>query len=57
MATTRRSHFSNTLPRDLDFPDREWLEREKLVAFAGQPILLDGKSIGVVAGFSSACSP
>lgn len=52
MATTRRSHFANTL-RDLEFPDPSFLERENLVAFAGQPIVLGGETLGVAAGFAS----
>ncbi len=52
MASTRRAHFANTLPRDLDFPDLEWLSSERMVGFAGQPIVLEEVSVGVVAGFS-----
>lgn len=52
MASTRRAHFANSLPRELDFPQPEWLEQEGMTAFAGQPIVLEEETLGVLAGFS-----
>lgn len=52
MTSTRRAHFANSLPRELDFPEPGWLEQERMVAFAGQPIVLDDETLGVLAGFS-----
>ncbi|MBD2579397.1 PAS domain S-box protein [Oscillatoria sp. FACHB-1406] len=34
------------------FVDREWAEREGLVAFAGYPLMVEGSAIGVIALFS-----
>ena len=52
IAATRRPHITNDVANDPQVGDREWAAREKLQAFAGYPLLVDGRMVGVLAMFS-----
>ncbi|MBV8758500.1 MAG: PAS domain-containing protein [Deltaproteobacteria bacterium] len=52
IALYKRPHLSNDVLRDPEVGNPEWAAREKMVAFAGYPLLVDGKLIGVLAMFS-----
>jgi PAS domain S-box-containing protein len=52
IAASGRAHTSNDVQRDPLVNDRAWVKREKLVSFAGFPLLVDGRLVGVLAMFS-----
>lgn len=45
-------HWSNDVPNDPDVVDPEWAKREGVVGFAGYPLTLDGRTVGVATAFS-----
>jgi len=52
IAQDRIPHLSNDVLNDPSVSDREWARREGMIAFAGFPIQLDDRLVGVVASFS-----
>ena len=52
IAKERRPHLTNSVIGDPNVSDQEWAKREKIVAFAGHPLVVDDKLIGVIALFS-----
>jgi PAS domain S-box-containing protein len=52
IAKNLKPHVSNTVPTDPEVSSPDWARREGMVAFAGYPLTLDGKALGVVAFFS-----
>ncbi len=52
IAAERSGRTSNDLAHDPDFFDEAWAEREGLRAFAGEPLMLGDRVVGVVAMFS-----
>jgi signal transduction histidine kinase len=52
IAAERRPHLTNDVQRDARVSDKNWARREGMVAFAGYPLLVDDRLIGVVAMFS-----
>ena len=52
IAEERKPHLTNDVPHDPRVGDPEWAAREKMVAFAGYPLLVDGRLVGVLAMFS-----
>jgi PAS domain S-box-containing protein len=52
IAQERRPHLTNSVIGDPRVHDQEWAKREKLVAFAGYPLLFGDRLMGVVAVFS-----
>jgi PAS domain S-box-containing protein len=44
--------MTNDLLNDANIEDKDWARREKLVAFAGYPLLVEGRLVGVMALFS-----
>jgi GAF domain-containing protein len=51
IAQKRQPHLSNTVQDDPRISDREWAKREGMVAFAGYPLLVEEKLVGVMAMF------
>jgi PAS domain S-box-containing protein len=49
--------ITNDLLNDHTLQDKEWAKREKLAAFAGYPLLVEGRLVGVMAMFSRARLP
>ena len=52
IAQARLPHLTNDVLGDPRVHDKEWAEREGMVAFAGYPLLVEGKVVGVVALFA-----
>ena len=52
IAKNLRPHVSNTVPSDPEVSNPEWAQREGMVSFAGYPLTMEGKALGVVAFFS-----
>ncbi len=48
------SHLSNDVLHDPEISDPEWAAREGMVSFAGYPLTVEGRVIGVVAAFGRA---
>ncbi|MCE9561806.1 MAG: PAS domain S-box protein [Planctomycetes bacterium] len=52
IAATRTPHLTNDVPNDPKVSDPAWAKREGLVSFAGYPLIVDDRVLGVVALFS-----
>ena len=52
IAASGQPHLSNDVPNDPQVSDRDWARREGMVAFAGYPLIVNQKVIGVMALFS-----
>jgi PAS domain S-box-containing protein len=52
IAEERRPHLTNDVPHDPRVSDKEWAAREGMVAFAGYPLVLGERLVGVMAMFS-----
>jgi PAS domain S-box-containing protein len=52
IAQEREPHLSNTVLEDPWVSDKEWAKREGMVAFAGYPLVVEDRLLGVVALFS-----
>src|SRR5581483_7975835 len=52
IAQERRPHLTNAVIGDPRVGDQEWAKREGMVAFAGYPLLVDDRLVGVMAMFA-----
>ncbi len=52
IAQERRPHLTNDVLHDPRIGDREWARREGMVAFAGHPLIVEDRLVGVVAMFA-----
>ena len=52
IARERRPRLTNSVLGDVDFPDQEWAKREGMTAFAGYPMVVEDRLVGVWAMFS-----
>src|SRR5262249_52999053 len=52
IAQEKQPHLTNAVQSDLRINDREWAAREGMVAFAGYPLLLEDRVLGVLALFA-----
>ncbi len=52
IAETREAHLTNSVIGDPQVGDQAWAAREGMVAFAGYPLLVDNRLVGVVAMFA-----
>ena len=52
IARDRKPHLTNTVIGDPEVSDQEWARREGMVAFAGHPLIVDGRVVGVMALFA-----
>ena len=52
LAEKKKSHVTNSLLDDPLLQDQEWARREKLISFAGQPLMVSEKIVGVLALFA-----
>ncbi len=52
IASDARPHLTNDVPHDPNVSDPEWAIREKMVAFAGYPLVVEGRVLGVMALFA-----
>lgn len=52
IAQNRQPHLTNQVLQDPHISDRAWAEQEGIVAFAGYPLVLQDKLLGVIALFA-----
>ncbi|HKQ99313.1 MAG TPA: GAF domain-containing protein [Pyrinomonadaceae bacterium] len=52
IAQERQAHLTNSVVGDPRVGDQEWAKREGMVAFAGYPLIVDNRLVGVVAMFA-----
>jgi signal transduction histidine kinase len=52
IALHRRAHLTNNVLSDPEVGDRDWAEREGMVAFAGYPLIVEDRLIGVLGLFA-----
>jgi two-component system cell cycle sensor histidine kinase/response regulator CckA len=52
IARDRKPHLTNTVIGDPEVGDQEWARRENMVAFAGHPLIVEGRIVGVMALFA-----
>lgn len=57
IAAERRPHLTNEVVGDPRVGDQEWARREGMVAFAGYPLLVGDRLVGVLAMFSRRALP
>lgn len=52
IAAERRPHLTNDVPHDARVSDKEWAAREGMIAFAGYPLIVGERLVGVLAMFA-----
>ena len=52
IAQNRQPHLTNSVAADPYISDPEWARREGIVAFAGHPLIIDDRVVGVMALFA-----
>lgn len=52
IAASRQPHLTNDVVHDPNVSDREWAAREGMVAFAGYPLVIGDRLVGVLAMFA-----
>ncbi|HLN00664.1 MAG TPA: CHASE domain-containing protein, partial [Bryobacteraceae bacterium] len=52
IAQDRRPHLTNSVIGDPEVSDQAWAKREGMVAFAGYPLIVEDRLVGVVAVFA-----
>jgi PAS domain S-box-containing protein len=52
IAEQRKEHLTNDVPNDPRVGDHEWARREGMVAFAGYPLMIEDRLVGVMAMFA-----
>ncbi len=52
IAQERQPHLTNTVVGDPRVSDQEWAQREGMVAFAGYPLIVEDRLLGVMAMFA-----
>ena len=52
IAQDRIPHLTNQMQQDPRVADKEWARQEKIVAFAGHPLIIENRLVGVMAIFS-----
>lgn len=52
IAEERRPHLTNNVQTDERVSDKDWARREGMVAFAGYPLLIEDRVLGVLAMFA-----
>lgn len=57
IAQERRPHLTNDILQDLDATDKEWARREGMVSFAGYPLVVEDRLVGVIAAFARQALP
>ena len=51
IAKNLKAHISNTVTTDPEVSNPEWAAREGMVSFAGYPLTMEGKALGIVRFF------
>lgn len=48
IAATRKPYLTNSVHDNLNIEDREWAENEGMLSFAGYPLIVDDRLVGVI---------
>ncbi len=48
----QKPHLTNEVQTDERVSDKEWAQREGMISFAGYPLLVEGRTVGVIAMFA-----
>ena len=57
IAQERRPYLTNDMPNDPEMGDRDWARPEGIVAFAGYPLMVEDRQVGVMATFAREVLP
>jgi PAS domain S-box-containing protein len=57
IASSRQPHLTNDVPHDPQVSDQAWARREGLTAFAGYPLAVEGRVLGVLGMFARRTLP
>ena len=52
IAQERKAHLTNDVQNDPRVSDKDWARQEKMIAFAGYPLILEDRLVGVIGMFS-----
>lgn len=52
IATEKKPHLTNDVPNDPNVSNQEWARQEKMVAFAGHPLIVGNQLLGVLGMFA-----
>jgi GAF domain-containing protein len=52
IAEERKPHLTNDVQNDVRISHPDWAKQERMVSFAGYPLLVEGHLVGVVAMFA-----
>ncbi len=52
IATEQKPQLTNTVQTDERINDQDWARREGMISFAGYPLLVEGRTVGVIAMFA-----
>ena len=52
IAKERKPHLTNNVQNDPRVNDKEWAQREKMISFAGYPLMVEDRVVGVMGMFS-----
>jgi len=52
IAAVQKPHLTNNVQTDERVSDKEWAQREGMISFAGYPLLVEGRTVGVIAMFA-----
>ena len=52
IAAVQKPHLTNHVQTDERVSDKEWARREGMISFAGYPLLVEGRTVGVIAMFA-----
>ena len=52
IAAVQKPHLTNQVQTDERVGDKEWARREGMISFAGYPLLVEGRTVGVIAMFA-----
>ncbi|HVI72063.1 MAG TPA: PAS domain S-box protein, partial [Pyrinomonadaceae bacterium] len=52
IAAVQKPHLTNNVQTDERVGDKEWARREGMISFAGYPLMVEGRTVGVMAMFA-----
>lgn len=57
IAKEQKPILTNSVLDDIQFGNKDWVKREGMVAFAGYPLIIEGRLVGVIAMFARKTLP
>ena len=52
IAAEQKPHLTNLVQTDERVSDKDWAQREGMISFAGYPLMVEGRTVGVIAMFA-----